>query len=624
MKSKKLNALILAAVACSGLALITSCNNSHGNSVESSSVSSEGVSATSISFSKTSVTDIAIGDTIDLDKYVTIAPATATYTVTTSSDAVTIKDHIVTGVKAGTFRLSIQAGSNGIKKNYPSSGNGYVQSAERTALMSYVKDLANNYTAAMTSGGESVSTTLHNENYYLRPEFDSTGKFKDFGGLIKAGDSKSYAFSYLYDANYTGLGGTLTVKPGQQVDISKTYMGQVCPITTSDFTDAFDTDGNATAVTLSADTIANLTKAAFVFDVDAINSAIKITKPTYTAQMISDTASKVSMLEIDAFSSGSSTAGWTILIGDKNDSSLKDFDNYIAAKTVPTPLANTAFNTAVTDIVTNKKAYKQESKTLVGYYDNSDKWVEGDSTAISNASSDWSFSENNYTAYVNGTDYYSADKDGNVQAAVIHNSKLYSISGTASKATDGTTSVAYTAEAFTSLTDIWTANIASSFTDKTGAVVAKGRSPFTLIDLSATALSAINYTDVSTDTLTYDLNGYGDAGFIYEEIVALTPFQGAYYDAIMTTLYSSNDATLKWYDFFDSASITVALDNAKAVTGFTFELYLGSAVEQADESLAGLRWTTTISAIGTDNVPTDYLSKVDFGDKTTSSSSASL
>lgn len=582
----------------------------------SEATTSEAPAATKITVSATAPVDFDIGDSFDLADYVTIAPKTATFTASSNSSAIEITGTTVKCVAAGTFRITITAGSNKLTKAFPTVGNGSVASKERTALNAYVADLTNNYEAVAATSSGTLTFAYHNPNYYMAPHFPSKAASgttsseesttsDGYRGLVKAGSGDCYEYSLVGSES---AGYNLKVNPGKQIDLSKTVLGTNFPLTSGSFSDVFKTNGDFDGIQVASDSLTNLARYTTGYSLSVYEQMLGVSIGSAFVELEDGTTANPYLNIVFATKTG--TAAFYIQIGLKNKVTNADLENYIASKAVPTPLSATASDPIITDIVANTKAYTMTSTTSYGYYDNNNAWKAASTSEKAALKKSWVFGEENSTTYVNGTDYYSIDQDKAISAFTKHENTLYYVAGTPATDNSGTTTYTYKASA-TKLTSIWKKGIASSTTS--GGETISAFTPLTLIDLDADALKAINYTDITTNSdgsITESLNAYGDTGAFYKEIMGLQPNNGFTLNYEMTTLYSKSDMSIKWYEFFDFCTISVAADSKS----FTFELYLSNL----DDAGNGVSFKEVFSDLGTDKVPTDYLKNVDF---TTSSAS---
>ena len=116
MKKQKLFVLSLAAIFTCG---VVACGTTGGET--ESSFNYGDVEATKIAFARNTVYELEVGETIDLAEYVIMTPVDAKWNVVPlegQSDCVKIEGTKITGVAAGEFKVRVQAGSNGLVKNY--------------------------------------------------------------------------------------------------------------------------------------------------------------------------------------------------------------------------------------------------------------------------------------------------------------------------------------------------------------------------------------------------------------------------------------------------------------------------------------------------------------------------
>ena len=218
------------------------------SSESSSSVYVPSASVTNITFASGIPSVFEVGDVIDLNDYVTIAPSTESFSLTVKeayASVISVNGTKITMKKAGAFLVTIHSGTNDYKKAF----EGTVQSDSLAALTQTLSTVGKNYTVSGFGDSATTQFTFHSEKYFASPANNGY-----YSGVLLASDAHTYSFVLGSDLT------TLEVKAGYQGALANYYLGEAFPLTGANFADEFDANGDSTGylVDKTADDIANI------------------------------------------------------------------------------------------------------------------------------------------------------------------------------------------------------------------------------------------------------------------------------------------------------------------------------------------------------------------------------
>jgi len=242
---KNLKKILLVSLVAGSLSTVglTSCENTATTSVEASVVTTSEVASVEETTSlpdvsrivvKTPDSDPRVGDTINLDDFVTVYSDDVETNVFTAKvkteDTVTLTDHTLTVIAEGDITVEV---TEGVKTSI------FRATAVSEILGNYIDDTAaigTNYFLELLysddTTGELTGTNagwLHNQNYFGRyiGAYDGTSDY--FSGILEAGSGDSY--NYTMDDR---AGTNLEVESGKQSDLGLYYLASSFPDLTSE------------------------------------------------------------------------------------------------------------------------------------------------------------------------------------------------------------------------------------------------------------------------------------------------------------------------------------------------------------------------------------------------------
>ena len=242
---KNLKKILLVSLVAGSLSTVglTSCENTATTSAETSVVTTSEVASVEETTSlpdvsrivvKTPDSDPRVGDTINLDDFVTVYSDDVETNVFTAKvkteDTVTLTDHTLTVIAEGDITVEV---TEGVKTSL------FRATAVSEILGNYIDDTAaigTNYFLELLysddTTGELTGTNagwLHNQNYFGRyiGAYDGTSDY--FSGILEAGSGDSY--NYTMDDR---AGTNLEVESGKQSDLGLYYLASSFPDLTSE------------------------------------------------------------------------------------------------------------------------------------------------------------------------------------------------------------------------------------------------------------------------------------------------------------------------------------------------------------------------------------------------------
>ena len=222
----------------------------------------------------------------------------------------------------------------------------------------------------------------------------------------------------------------------------------------------------------------------------------------------------------------------------------------------------------------------------IGYY-NKTTWVDADAAGLAGIKEQWGIVPAKTIAYVNGENYLAySGLTGEVSYEYYHKDGevLYGQAGTYNHDTK-----AYTvtnADTQLGIDSIWLPGIQ----------IDGYMAPITVADFTPEALKAISYQSVEGENAS--ATSPGDQGHLTLLTMALIPSIGYGTSAMFSTLYSTANAQMKFYDFFNNTTVKVTADTIELETSIS-GLGYDSKGELLDAYM-GIK----ISAIGSTTVPT--------------------
>ncbi len=195
--NKKLN-IGMAIVGSLGIGLALGACNPPENTSSSTSSSSVVTESPAITFDRNAPTMIKLGETFNLDDIITVAPAGATYTISSNNDVVSINGHSITVNKLGTIDIKV---THGTATNIIRSWQAQAVSEDFYAIHETLSTVKDNYTMTATyisgTGSTSLTEIIHNEDYYMiclgRGLALGNGGYADlFQGMIEYPNGHTY------------------------------------------------------------------------------------------------------------------------------------------------------------------------------------------------------------------------------------------------------------------------------------------------------------------------------------------------------------------------------------------------------------------------------------------------
>lgn len=582
-KNMKNKIYVLALTALLGLGTITTVASCAGGGLGK-------VEADSIKFTKDAVTEIEVGETIDLAQFVKVSPEDCKWKVEAKTANIKVKGTKITGTAAGAFKVQITAGVDEMLKNY----SGVVVSHELANLKKAAANLEKgNYTAALQNEDGLLSIAWHDSDYFGYLTFDDDeNPIVDGLFTLKSGKTAEYTITGNWDLDETTMlpsGGKFAVEPTYCAPLDLYDFGAPIELEGDEFADNEDTPD----VVMDADAFDNLAPILCGVDIASIEKGLSATVSTIYAS--ADEAGNIK-LELTTKSNKSICELDIINVG---TTKIADVEDYAASGKEPEQLKFTAFESLMAEGL-EKKNYTLNGAIEIGYYDANDVWHTTDNkTVLSSIYENWGELEpKTFTAYVDGETDYSIDNDTKaVSGHTVKDETFYYIDGTLGE--DGTT-YTWETEAGTSETvnSIWVNNLSMSNQGYTS------HAAFAIGDYEPEMIASINWAAIETGKdgkITATATPYGDEGHALALGMALVPQLGNGYAWMMSTLSASAYPSAHWYDFFDRQEYVVD-PSAKTVTINTTLQGLTSS----GSTYYGVRFVVEIGSIGTSTLPTGY------------------
>lgn len=597
----------LALGACGQAAQPASSNaaSSETSAVSSTaSSSSTGVVATKISV-KTLPTTILKGDVIDLEKYVTVLPAEATWTLEAKTTNVTISGHKVTATNYGDFSVTVIAGSN--SKKMAVKGNIISQGVKD--IRDFIMTGDYNYTTTLQKAdGTTVMKVIHNENYFVYYTQEDDPTIAAEGLLLLKADNKIYRFTI-------GTDGTVSILPGVLngvADWHNYYGAFLMPLISTQIVDEIKEGTPTDRIVINPTSFDdynqnNLTNIAYVFSLmdtfdgsengtDDITNVNNVYNMTQLSLSLSADKTKLSLASYDK--DGKAT-GYIYTLSDIGAVSANaDVATAASTGTIPPDAVLTDLKTKVAAIKT-AKTYTIEGKSSWLKPDGSDTLSDTSKDALEAHQSTYDIK-----AEVSDTIYHTynlkkPDKTDPTKYAEtvlqLHDGKYYEVVGDTTANTDGTLNVldTYTASPYTALasdSDL-SKSTTFSFAGVTDALIDAGR---------YSQRYEVKATDTDAAHVQLKIDNTVDNGALAYAINALFPMSNPIIEINTTNGTLQDD----WYTY-NFLYINIYDDKVKisSYENIDFGDTLGKARLSVD---------LTISAIGTTTAAAIDESKVTF------------
>ncbi|MCQ2771703.1 MAG: hypothetical protein MJ238_00280 [Bacilli bacterium] len=577
MKTKKLLTMSLAAIMAFAL---TACGEKpfdYGT-----------VEAEKIVMSRNAVTEISIGETIDLAENVKVTPEDVKWNVVeveSYEGIVKIDGTKITGVKAGHFKVRIVAGPSLASKVYEGD---VISQAIKDARSLFAAMDEFNYTASLLSNETAkkyedrlYTIACHNENYFSFINEDG-----EFEGMMKSGKGHSLQYTYggasldLDQTTHLPYGGTLEVEAGYYADLSLYTFTTPMAIRDDLISESDDVDG----IVLDVD--ATLLETIFATTLGVDYEALKAEVGTIKSCTIEYNPSKEAAAHL-YFSDKNNKDLCELLIENVGSTSIKEVEDYIKSKEEPALPVFQAFNDAMNDI-NSKKNYKMTGKISIGSYNKAGAWVETtNATAIATMAEDWQgITPASYTVYVDGENYIAYDDSTGNATVYGYDNGLYYNTGVNNNGV-------YTWEekqAIEGFDSIWSEGLAISDQGYTSAAA------ITPVDISGEELESICWATITEkDGVTVgESSVYGDYGYFCQIAMSMVPDYGSGIAFMFSTLYSTAYPTAQWYDFMDGVDAFVDTNNNTVTIATSL-----SGMIQVGNAVYGVRLETTFSDVGT-------------------------
>lgn len=576
MKKQKLFVLTLAAMMSCG---VVACGGNGGNGGDTESSFNYGdVEATKIAFARNTVYELEVGETIDLAEYVIMTPVDAKWNVVPlegQSDCVKIEGTKITGLAAGEFKVRVQAGSNGLVKNYIGTVTSKLLKKTRQMVDAMENDM--NYTVALTNPkqkDEIYAVAYHSKNYFAYAETDG------IVGLLRSGKGHTLEFSYtgadldIDLDNYLPKGGTLEVATGFQPDLSLYTMTMPMGLDGSEFA---DTDEGDIEVTKSA--ISTILNVGVGVDFTALQQEFGTINAGYLTfpedgddaliQLYSGTKPVVNL--------------W---IGNIGSTVIDPIDNYIKSKEEPVAPTFPEFDEFLNE-ANHCKNMTIDGKVSVGYTGANGAWVEtNNKTVLSAMEENWGTIPGSYTSKIDGDQSWSIDNDSKgVQMYGMDDGSLVAIDGVLNGG-----AYEYSKQTVSGFSTIWDEGLSIN---NDGIVSPAGFTPVDLADeeLASIAWSAVEEKNGVINAIS---SPYGDYGFFMSDSIALIPQVGYFYANLFSGLYSPDFDQIVWYDFMNETEVSYD----KAAKKLTIANSLDS-MAQSGSQYYGVRFEVSIYNVGT-------------------------
>lgn len=600
--------LSIAVIAGMGVGLTSCVTDGESTTSGGDSTTSSTVEVNNIVIARETPTYVAVGETIDYAEYISTTPEGAPITITSDSENITIDGTKVTGVGLGDYTIMIHAGSK--QRGWP----GKVVSTEKAYVIDYLSTLGNNYSGYMYGYDPSdlsrpyvFSDVLHNENYSVDYRYNTAKA--DI--VVKMGDEatpKTYSGTYegyTQDAKtgvVDGTTGTVTLNPGITSNYDFTLYGTKITAKEADFEDVVDEEGNPVGISVSEELVDSVYTAQGINyaywqsafsqllgqKLEAVYQVIPLLNADFPEDQVptKDDYVGVSFATLlPIFEGNQYGVAVQLQLTDKGTSNIEVIDKVVEDQIEPTPLKFDAFDTKMAGLLEGKN-YTIEGHLNIGYY-NKTTWVDADATGLAGIKEQWGIAPAKTIAYVNGENYLAySGLTGEVSYEYYHKDGevLY---GQAGKYNHDTKAYTVTnADTQLGIDSIWLPGIQ----------IDGYMAPITVADFTPEALKAISYQSVEGENAS--ATSPGDQGHLTLLTMALIPSIGYGTSAMFSTLYSTANAQMKFYDFFNNTTVKVTADTIELETSIS-GLGYDSKGELLDAYM-GIK----ISAIGSTTVPT--------------------
>lgn len=539
MKKSSVSIVMAGLVACA--AILSSCVPS--KTVDNSATSYDSTATvTKISFSDSFPDPATEGDVIDLNKFITITPANAAWSVTSSSDIAVIKDHTLTLAGTGEYTLTVTAGANSKKLKKTAT----VISTEVKAIREFISTAMYNYTTTLVRKSNSavVNKTLHADKYTVEYPNDGTKG----SGLAVLKDNNIYSFAI--------NGTTVTPEPGiigEGANFHYYYVAAQLPIIASQIADEFDADGVSTGnvvILPAADdegtASANMKSMALALGYSSYvdGSSIDYTKVTKVVLSLSEDKTTLSL----ATYTSSGATGYYYTVSGIGAVKVDALESYTATGDLPAPAYLTDAK-AILDLIPAKKNYAVKAQT---YWSDGTKEVEPTTVLGKNSSGETvtlaDFAPNYAvvgTVTSTGASFKDYTKDGTSDgsAPIVTSYQKKDTSATtfmkvvqdSTKNSDGT---------LTPTKDKYTAT-ATTISDLFGA----GTDGISVSSLTTAITEAARYSQL-VDKTTYKVyidDAAADSGAFAKAILAGFPIYGDPLKAFYSSVYDTSKLTYETY-----------------------------------------------------------------------------
>jgi len=435
---KRLKKILLVSLVAGSLSTVglTSCDDSSTtSSEETSAAETSSLPDVSRIVVKTPDTDPRVGDTIDLDEFVTVYSDDVESNVFTATvkteDTVTLTDHTLTVIAEGDITVEV---TEGVKTSI------FRATAVSEVLGSYIDDtssIGKNYFLELLytddESGELSGTNagwLHNENYFGYYEGVFTDGQDLFTGILKAGSGDSY--SYTMDDR---AGTNLVVEPGKQSDLGLYYLASAFP----DLTSELSTNEDGTGLDIADGSDFELYSLGVQFGEDA-DIAWGV---SYEDVVLGDATEATKTLVFTLFYNGE--ADWQLALEtDEASYTSQGIEDYRTAGSLPETLTVDELATKADEIAATTNYTMDFTAGFFNYSDGSAATMDSDS----------GLPTINETTYVDENTIYTYDEDsGAAFGSTIEEGKAYNFTNIVDGVATTTITKTEDTEA-TSVTDI--------------------------------------------------------------------------------------------------------------------------------------------------------------------------
>ena len=435
---KRLKKILLVSLVAGSLSTVglTSCDDSSTtSSEETSAAETSSLPDVSRIVVKTPDTDPRVGDTIDLDEFVTVYSDDVESNVFTATvkteDTVTLTDHTLTVIAEGDITVEV---TEGVKTSI------FRATAVSEVLGSYIDDtssIGKNYFLELLytddESGELIGTNagwLHNENYFGYYEGVFTDGQDLFTGILKAGSGDSY--SYTMDDR---TGTNLVVEPGKQSDLGLYYLASAFP----DLTSELSTNEDGTGLDIADGSDFELYSLGVQFGEDA-DIAWGV---SYEDVVLGDATEATKTLVFTLFYNGE--ADWQLALEtDEASYTSQGIEDYRTAGSLPETLTVDELATKADEIAATTNYTMDFTAGFFNYSDGSAATMDSDS----------GLPTINETTYVDENTIYTYDEDsGAAFGSTIEEGKAYNFTNIVDGVATTTITKTEDTEA-TSVTDI--------------------------------------------------------------------------------------------------------------------------------------------------------------------------